>query len=327
MKKIIFLLVLLNTWTAFAHEDSYISIDKSNIQIKVRVGYKNSLNVNIIESYAEIINSFTKEIDSAEKVFIQFEEDYCFHNYDLVFLAYGEFSKFLIPSGFPFGYKYDMDYINTQKGVSIIIAEQYFKLEPLLKLIEFGLHNKECVLSKGENFYKLEESLQKIETTTIIDSLLQSEPGSLIKKCLSTKVDFKNTPNTLTQKNVELFLKNDSIFFVDQNRDEILKLSSLYSIDYNSLTDCFFLLNTNYSFYFINQNLKSDQKQYDFTFKLRCIDRLTISYLESDSVYKIRKSGGRYVVIDFETKKEIGEECVYFDEKNGVYLTEEGCDM
>ena len=51
----------------------------------------------------------------------------------MFFLAYGEFKNF-IPDGFPWGYKYDMNYINTQKGINIIIKEKYFKLKTLLQL-------------------------------------------------------------------------------------------------------------------------------------------------------------------------------------------------
>ena len=84
MEKIILFLVLFNSWTAFAHEDSFIAFEKSNVHIKLRVGFETSLNINIIESYVELINSFVQEIDSKEKVFIQFEEDYCFNNHSVI---------------------------------------------------------------------------------------------------------------------------------------------------------------------------------------------------------------------------------------------------
>ncbi|MGI6047227.1 MAG: hypothetical protein ACOYEG_04375, partial [Petrimonas sp.] len=65
------------------------------------------------------------------------------------------------------------------------------------------------------------------------------------------------------------------------------------------------------------QNLKSNQKQYDFTFKLSCSDKLTITYSEKDAKYKLRKGGRTIIVVD-ENGNEINADWVYFDEANGV---------
>jgi len=332
MKKTILLLLLLTSLTAFAHEDTYKAIEKSNVHIKIQVGYESSLELRIVESYAEIINDFIRKIDSTEKVFIQFSEDYCYSNDDLFFLAYGEFKNF-IPDGFPWGYKYDMNYINTQKGINIIIKEKYFKLKTLLQLLEYGLNNKDFVIEKenvskgkrgryvhrvinGQNWMKY-ELYNEPESPCTIDSIFQNDLSSLAKKYLSQKVNFNDPPKVLTQKNVELFLQNDSIIFVDAMGTEILKLSTINSISYENTTDCLFILNSNHSFYFFNQKLKSNQKRYDFTFELRCIDRLTITYLVEDSKYKLRKGGSTIIVID-EKGNEINADWVYFDETNGV---------
>ena len=317
MKRFIFVFVLLNSWTAFAHEDTYRAVEKSNVHIKVCVGYETSLNLSMIEAFAEIINNFIKEIDSTEKVFIQFEEDYCFSNYDLVFLAYGEFKKFLIPSGFPFGYKYDMNYINNQKGVNLIIAESYFKLEPLLQLLEFGLSNKDCVLTKGKNFHETEKSFSQNVGIAVIDSILQSESSPLTKKYLSKKIKCPHTLFPLTQKNIELYLQNDSVFVVDVKGYEILKLSTLYAVQYDSPTNCLFLFNSNRTFYFVNQHLKSNQKKYALSFELNCSNRLIISYIKGSSKYKLDKGGNDFIIVD-KNGNEIINEWAYFDEKNGV---------
>ena len=109
MKTIIIFSLFLTSLTTFAHEDTYKAIERSNVHIKIQVGYESSWELRIVESYVEIINDFIKEIDSKEKVFIQFSEDYCHTNNDLFFLSYGDFKKF-IPDGFPWGYKYDMNY-------------------------------------------------------------------------------------------------------------------------------------------------------------------------------------------------------------------------
>ena len=86
----------------FAHEDTYKAIQLSNLHLKVRVGFKDSYQLKIAKSYAPLINDFIKEIDSTQKVFIQFEEDYCSFNDEYYLLAMGAFMNSLIPLGFPF---------------------------------------------------------------------------------------------------------------------------------------------------------------------------------------------------------------------------------
>ena len=62
----------MTSLTTFAHEDTYKAVEKSNVHIMIQVGYESSWELRIVESYAEIINNFIKEIDSTEKVFIHF---------------------------------------------------------------------------------------------------------------------------------------------------------------------------------------------------------------------------------------------------------------
>ena len=313
MKKSILLLLLLTSLTAFAHEDTYKAVEKSNLHITIKVGYKSSLELRIVESYAEIINDFIKEIDSTEKVFIQFHEDYCFFYDDFYFLAYGEFKNFL-EFHFSGGYEYDMNFINTQKGINIIINEKYFSLKTLLQLVEFGLQNKNYFVDKekifkpaeaevwGMRIYSLEERYNDSATVSIIDSIMQSELSSLTKKYLSKKIDFHDTPEELTHKGIELFLQNDSILFVDSKGAEITRMSTINTVYYDNETDCLFILNTERSFYFINQNLKSNKKQYEYNyFILRedCSVVISIKYIPEESKYKVYEE-------------------IYFDEINGI---------
>ena len=312
MKRTILFLFLLISLTAFSHEDTYKAVEKSNLHIMIQVGYKSSWELLIMESYAEIINDFIKEIDSTQKVFIRFDEDYCFFYDYLFFVGYGEFTRF-IPSGFPWGYKYDMRYINTQEGIGIIINEKYFKLKTLLQLLEFGLQNKNYIID--------EEGISKIkrcesETAYIIDSIMQSELSHLTEKYLSKRVDFCNNVSMKwrTEFGIDFFLQNDSILFVNTNGFEILKLSTINSVYYDDSTDCLFLFNANRSFYFINQNLKSDNKQYNLPFEWDCLEAIWVNYVAEESKYKLEKDG-KYRVVD---KEYNGIDWVYFDEINGI---------
>jgi len=307
MKKIILFLMLLTSLSALAHQDKYIVVEKSNVSITIKVGYESSWELLIVESYAEIINNFIREIDFfTEKVFILFDEDYCFFYDDSYHIGYSDFSPYF---PFPCNYYFGMNFFNAHEVLDIRISTKYFKLKPLLQLLEFGLQNKNQIIDKGKIF---KSKIQKSETASIIDSILQSKSGNLINKYLSKKIIFNDIPKTLTQKNIKFFLQNDSIVFIDKNGSEILKISTINSISYEPKTDCLFIFNTNKSFYFINKNLKSNKKQYDLPFEFRCIEAIWIEYEKNR--YKLEKDM-RWRDID--SKRE-GTDWVYFDEINGI---------
>jgi len=309
MKKVvIIILLILTSWNVFAHEDTYKAVEKSNVHIMMQVGYESSWELRIVESYAEIINDFIKEIDSTEKVFIHFDEDYCFSYDDLYFLANGNF-KLFIPLGFPWGYKYDMNFINTQKGIGIIISEKYFSLKTLLQLLEFGLQNKNYIIEKKNIVKRIINRLDgkyvhETGTADIIDSILQSETSTLIEKYLSKRTELRDFFN------ITFFLQNDSILIADKKGNEIVKTATINSVSCDSATNCWFISNTNHSFYFINQDLKSNQKQYNLPFKIGCSDWIEIKCINKKSKYKLEKNGW------YRSKDD--KEWIYFDEINGI---------
>jgi len=308
MKKTALFLLLLTFLKATAHEDSHIAVERSNVHIRVQVGYEWSWELRIIESYAEIINDFIREIDSTEKVFIQFEEDYCYFYDNLFFLAYGDFKDF-VPSGFPWLWQYDMEFINTHRGINVKISERHFSLKTLLQLLEFGLLNKNHVIEKGKIF----KGKNEYKHEYVIDFILQNDLSALVKKYLSKKVEIQNIPEVLVRRNIKLFLQNDSILFVDNEGFEFLRLSTIDAIRVDRTTSSIFILNTNRSFYFINQNLKSNQKQYELPFELCCLDALWVKYLPEKSKFRLEKDGMlRLSGID------TVEDWVYFDEINGI---------
>ena len=142
MRKVFTIFVLLIFSKAlFAHEDTYKAIELSNLHIKVMVGFEPSYQLNIIEAYAKIINEFIVAIDRNEKVFIQFDEDYCLFKNNYYLLSYGNFNKNLIHFGFQFSYPYHLGFIKNDSGLNIIINQKAFKLKPVLQLIEYGLKN------------------------------------------------------------------------------------------------------------------------------------------------------------------------------------------
>ena len=270
--------------TVFAHEDTFEAFELSNLHIKTCVGLKSSQTISSVSSYAKVINDFIQEIDSTQKVFLQFSENYSFKRYlDFVFVSHGKFEDFLVPKGFPFGYKYDMKFIKKESGLNIIISANFFKLKPVLQLIEFGLSNRNYLVDN--NIYDGQGC--KSDTEISIDSILNSETSDIVKKYISKKITYQR--NFLKDLNIDVFLINDSISFCTEG-NEIVRIPDLYFVRYEESTGALFLFD-NKSFYFINKSLESDNKSRNLSYKLGALEFVNVTYESELSAYKLTKTG------------------------------------
>lgn len=305
-RNIAILLILLFSRFALAHEDTYKAIELSNVHIKIMVGYESSFQLDIIDSYAKTINEFIREINSEQKVFIQFDEDYCYNNLDYFLLSYGNFKDFVIPFGFPFSYPYDMGFIENKNGLTITLAQTDFKLKPVLQLIEYGLLNKSYVIGNQEVFktdsnnihpllntrvFPIENKRIKSIDLSVIDSITKCNASLIIRKYLLKKNPIKNLSSTLKEKGIEVFLQNDSIHFLSNSGSELITLSTICCLRYDTVTQGLFLFNTNGSFYFLNKELKSDKKEYKLSFSVGCLDGISVLYSKELTGYRIMKTG------------------------------------
>lgn len=303
---IVILLILFFSKVALAHEDTYKAIELSNVHIKIMVGYESSFQLDIIDAYAETINDFVRSINPYQKVFIQFHEDYCYNNLNYFLLSYGDFKDFVIPYGFPFSYPYDMGFIEKGNGLTLTIGQKDFKLKPVLQLIEFGLLNKNYIIVNQKIFKTDSHNIHPVLKTrifpeenkriksinlSIIDSITKCNTSLIIRKCLLKKNSIKDLSSTLLEKEIEVFLQNDSIHFLDKTSDELLKLSTLYCLKYESVSQGLFLFNSNRSFYFLNKELKSNQTEYELSFSVDCLDEISVLYSKELKGYKIMKTG------------------------------------
>lgn len=317
--KVLSFLLLISS-QIFAHEDYYEAVELSNLHLKIMVGYKSSPQLQIAKSYASAINDFVCEFAPTEKVFIQFNEDYCFSENNITYLAYGKFKDKLIPKGFPFSYKYNLGFIDSSEGINIIIQQKDFKIKPLLLLIEFVLKNKNSVIQK-ELIYRGKQS--NSDMNWITDSLYNGNLSQTNKKYLNRRIQYIQTPEILKNKGIELYLQNDSIFFIRENK-KLLSIATFHmirteEIKNNNLlfnTNSIFVFDTNNSFYFLDTNLKSNNKQYDLSFKISCIGDVSIDYQQETTNYKLTK-------IDrvFADHKPLAWN--FFSEKDGVTLNGE----
>ena len=284
---------------SYAHEDYYESIELSNIHIKICVPDESSIELKIISAYANQINEFVKSIDNDAKVLIQFDEDNCYFNNDYYHILFKNFHDALIPQGFPFGYDYDLGFLKSEQGLVINTSHRHFKLGPILKLIEFGLQNKNRIIrnqsimidrikslnldSIGANRTRYSQGeINREICTGLTDSIINSKPSELIKKVLIQRIVLQEIFKTI-------ILKNDSIHLLDGKLNTILSISSLHSL-FKVNDGAIFVFNTNESFYFINEMLTCNGIENKLPFKIDCLEYKNVIFVDNLNGYKITVS-------------------------------------
>jgi len=305
-KNITIFLILLFSKVIFAHEDTYKEIELSNVHIKIMVGYESSFQLDIINSYSEIINDFVREFNPEQKVFIQFNEDYCYNNLNYFFLSYGDFIDFVIPYGFPFSYPYDMGFIENGNGLTLTLGQTDFKLKSVLQFIEYGLLNKNNIIANQKAFQTDSDNIHPVLKTRIfpeenkriksidmdvVDSISGSNASLIIREYLFKKNPIKNLSSIFKEKEINAFLQNDSIHFLNKAGGELIVLSTICCLRYEPNTQGLFLFDTNNSFYFLDKELKSDKKEYKLSFSVGCLDGISVQYSEKIMGYRIMKTG------------------------------------
>ena len=310
MKRLItisLLIVVINT-TLYSHEDSFIAIEESNLHIKAQVGYEWSLQLKIIRAYAPIINEFIRDINPNEKVFIQFEEDYCYFGTNCAYLTYGDFKDFIVPGGFPFRLNYDMTFINNESGLAILVADKYFKVKPILQMIEYGLRNKDTVKENSNQLAEFSIPISinatkeqraellkiipkvkfKVMDEALLKNILKSEETSLLQKYLDKTLPVKDFSETLDSRDINVYLQNDSICFYKQGK----KLLTISTIDFFASDEnrkSLFVFDTNKSFYYLSPEHETNHRKYHLSFALDCLHWLRITYQPVNQRYLMGK--------------------------------------
>lgn len=300
MRTAITSILILISVSIFAHEDTYKAIQLSNLHLKVKVGFEDSYQLKIAKSYAPLINDFINEIDSTQKVFIQFEEDYCSFNDEYYLLSVDSFMNSLIPLGFPFSYPYDLGFIKTEYGINIILSNDDFKLLPILKLISYGLRNKEYILEKqkyfeldSDNFHRITKTIMNRDYSNriksigmeIIDSLSRSKETEVESKYLSQKVQLKD----FSDNGFQIKLYNDSIIVANDLSENLLKLSGLQCIIKEQTTCSYFIFSSASNFYCLDSitGKMSEKNNLTFSIKSNCNNVVFIKYDKEKDIYEI----------------------------------------
>jgi len=296
---IIFISFLIST-SIFAHEDAYKAIQLSNLHLKVMVGYDDSYQLKIAESYAPMINDFINEIDSTQKVFIQFEENYCSLKDEYYLLSVDSFINSVIPLGFPFSYPYDLGYIKTESGINIILSNVEFKLLPILKLISYGLRNNEYILEKQKYFELDSENIHPITKTRmnrdyskriksisleIIDSLIHSKVTEIEYKYLSRKILLKD----FVDYGFQIILNDDSVIVANEIDENLLKISGLQCIIKEQQNHSCFIFNSENTFDYLDsiKGIISEENKLSFSIKSICENIVFITYDSEKDLYEL----------------------------------------
>lgn len=304
MKRILAIILVLLRVTVYAHEDHYESIELSNVHIKVCDQYENSLEIGIVTSYADVINKFVRSIDSSALVFLQYDVDYCYFNSFHYHIFYTGFYDAMIPEGFPFGYNYDLGFLEHESGLVINSSRRHFKLEPILRLIEFGLKNPNLVVEnhkamlsrqskpafdsiRSERSIYVEGKLKRYLCTGLTDSVINSDQTSeLVMQTMNAQVAFKPELDILASYWVRLYLQEDDIQFVLGDSLELLAIPSLHSISFIDST-AIFVFDTNQSFMQLNLQSRCKSDLHDLPFAVGCLDSFGVASFGNKDTYQI----------------------------------------
>lgn len=160
MKKILLFVILLNFQNLSAHQDQFIGIEKSNLHITLKLDSYDPYRINQVTNYAEYINNFILSNFSSEKVYIRYDYDYTMDSNHYIIGSYTDF-KNILPCNFrlffnekvrPTNTLYDMNFINSNKGVALIIRNYQFNIDEILKAVTHLIYiqpQKLCLFSEN----------------------------------------------------------------------------------------------------------------------------------------------------------------------------------
>jgi len=228
MKKLLFIICFLfGNFSVFAFVDKIYVYEESNTLCQIRTGNERSKEKRVLETYLNLINNFVREIDSTQNIYIQFDQQdyYCDHSFYT--LSYGNFSDFALYGKISFENSLKISEKFDKKGIVIYFSNNFFKLKPILQLIEYGLKNNQTIL-ENQKFAKREiEKIPSNVDSTLIFSLIYKNKvddninninyihlnNEIIKTIFSTSLtpiqeDYLNIKNSLLVFTLNYVVKN-----------------------------------------------------------------------------------------------------------------------
>lgn len=103
MKKLLLIICfIIGNISVFAFVDEIYVYEESNTLCQIKTGNSKSKEHQILKTYIKHINSFIRELDLTQNVFIQFDQQDYYCDYSFYTISYGNFSEFALYGKIPF---------------------------------------------------------------------------------------------------------------------------------------------------------------------------------------------------------------------------------
>lgn len=345
MKKLLLIICfIIGNISVFAFVDEIYVYEESNTLCQIKTGNSKSKEHQILKTYIKHINSFIRELDSTQNVFIQFDQQDYYCDYSFYTISYGNFSEFALYGKIPFENSRKISEKFEKKGIVIYFSNNFFKLKPILQLIEYGFKNNNKIIeiqqfieskidtvpltddrsSYLEFIYKkmVVNNLNTHNYSRINDNeinlILNNSITQIQSNYLAIKTSFSMLYSELNDNKYDLFFQNDSCYIENSNRD-FIRLENIYGIRYVKQQNSLFIFDSQESFIFIDLNTKTKKRSPKLPFKIDCFDGICFEVLQiyfdiEKKEYKIQLISW----IDPEDSTIVYPYCFYDPETNAI---------
>ncbi len=237
MKKLLLIICfIIGNCSVFAFEDRVFVYEESNTLCQIKTGNAKSKEQQVLKTYLKLINNFVREIDSTQNIYIQFDQQDYYCDYSFYTLSYGNFSDFALYGKIPSENSRKISKKFDKKGIVIYFSNNFFKLKPILQLIEYGLKNKNEVI---KNQYFIENKIYKIQVLEDHSYHLEIMYKNMVSQNLNS-----HSYSRINDNEINLILNNS----MTQIQSDYLKIRTSFSFLYSELSD------SNYGLYFQNDS-------------------------------------------------------------------------
>lgn len=246
--KLLTLLFLFTSGTAFGHQDFWMTKEFGNVKVRIKTGFKYE---EIKKSWiiGELANRLCKELRYTKPVFIDFSHYYISHCEPDYFLSFDNGAvkeKWASNMSKPF---------LKQPGLVIREVSKEFSPSTTLMLLEYAIKhvvqikNEQKTISYNDHYNNWE--LKTIDTLRI-KSIAAGSASEIVKKVLSTRV------NNAGAKELSYYFKDNKYHIFHNDHDTtLLVVNNIYQwADLSN--DKAIIFNSDTSFYYVN--IYSDEK-------------------------------------------------------------------
>ncbi|WP_177761205.1 hypothetical protein [Flavobacterium sp. I3-2] len=280
------LLFLLTFQFAWSHEDQFFAIEKSNIHITLKLDNENEELVNLYSNYAEYLNNYILRNFASEKVYIRMDYDYIVNkSNNYIVGTYTDF-KNILPCNFRLfwnsktrseNWYYPMDFINNNKGSTLVINQSQFDVDKIAKAITYLVELKPqriCVFTENQ----IKQNLCFNGISSASTEVFTNYASYYLIKDL----------NVIETKNLTISIKNGKHNIENEEIEPIYNIKNLdsgYSLIFINREE----------FYFKNKKNSFDSTLYKLNKPTEYFGRIQVSI--NNEILKIENLENKYIVL------------------------------